>query len=564
MKLKCDAMERFPSPCSRCVKNGHFCEIDRNFQRERKRRSEPMQAAPKIPTPTLPGVMTPLSQIESLETANDSGAEMQCSETALFSSFQPENDLQPKDEILYGTIITGDRIRLMFCMFLEHYHKYLPILPLEYVSPTKLSVESPLLFWCICSVTAVTTAPDLVNVIQDHVRDLISKSYLTHYIYKPFTALSNVCAMVFLCYWPLTHRTVQEDASWTYCGLATHMALQIGLHRSKFTEEYAIGNETRTTSKMKLLTWMGCFLVNQLNADFHGVPSTAPLDYTYMPDLNQYSEEDPHVADMIKRVKILHALKKGIEVLGTPDGAMNPSARALLHRSVEDTFSQLLSEISPLSELVELTYLHAKLQLHSFLLTPDVPVADQRDAIIPTYLVCMQHIQVIRKMLDKDHNYQYWPFFIVTNLLIATIVLFKLTISPYADMIDGDVARNNISDSFTLMKRLSTYDNDMAQRSIHFMESVKSMYVEKGISPQICPVKTRLGAGVFTSTLLEYKTWQRSKALKEQQQQTDQTMLRGENTPMPTRDIVKPFFDLMTFDDFWNWDLLPDTMKEIH
>lgn len=563
MKLKCDAMEQFPSPCSRCVKNAQFCEIDRNFQRERKRRSEPTQNTQKLSPPTLPGVLTPLNQIESLGTVNDSAAtDLSTSEAALVSALQSENDLQPKDEILCGTVITGDRIRLMFHVFINHYHNYLPILPLEYVSPFKLSAESPLLFWCICSVTAATCAPDLVNVIHEHVRNLISKAYLTHYIYKPFTALSNVCAMVFLCYWPLTHRTIQEDASWTYCGLATHMALQIGLHRSKFTEEYAIASETRTTSKMKLLTWLGCFLVNQLNADFHGVPSTAPLDYTYMPDLTQYSQQDPHVADLIKRVKILHALKKGIDVLGTPDGAMNPAARALLHRSVEDTFSQLLSEISPLSELVELTYLHAKLQLHSFLLTPDVPVADQRDAVIPTYLVCMQHIQVIRNMLDKDPNCQYWPFFIVTNLLIATVALFKLTISSFSKMIDEDVARNNISDSFTLMKRLSTYDRDMAQRGITFMEGVKCMYLEKQISPHICPVKTRLGAGIFTSTLLEFKKWQRAKAMMEKQDQEEPNFLNEEDTAIPTNAMIGPFFDLMTFDDFWNWDFWPDTMKE--
>ncbi|KAH8551598.1 hypothetical protein BGW37DRAFT_494299 [Umbelopsis sp. PMI_123] len=565
MKLKCDAMDRFPSPCSRCSKNNHFCEIDRNFQRERKRRSEPQQIPQQAQPLNMHGILNSTSQMDSLDKVAtvDDPTNSENVEPPLVSVLQSPDDLQPKDEPLLGTIIPGHRIRLMFDSFINLYLKHLPILPLEYARPSKLSAESPLLFWCICSITAATTCPDLTDVIHEHVRDLISKAYLTHYIYNPFTALSNVCAMVFLCYWPLTHRTIQEDASWTYCGLTTHMALQIGLHRSKFTEEYAIASETRTTSKMKLLTWLGCFLVNQLNADFHGVPSTAPLDYTYIPDLTQYSEQDPHVADMIKRVKILHALKKGIDVLGTPDGAMNPAAKGLLHRSVEDTFSQLLNEITPLSEIAELTYLHAKLQIHSFLLTPDTPESDQKNAIIPTYLVCIQHIQVVRHLLDKDPNCQYWPFFIVTNLLIATIVLFKLSISRFRNMIDVDVARNNISDSFILLKRLSTYKGDMATRGRIFMEGVQSMYIEKAISPQLCPVKTRLGAGIFTSTLLEYKKWQRAKAEKQKEEQIAQNGIDMANNNPTYKALIGPFFDVMTFDDFWNWDVWPDTMKAV-
>jgi hypothetical protein len=102
----------------------------------------------------------------------------------------------------------------------------------------------------------------------------------------------------------------------------------------------------------------------------------------------------------------------------------------------------------------------------------------------------------------------------------------------------------------------------MAQRGIAFLEGVKDMYLEKQIPPHICPVKTRLGAGIFTSTLLEFKKWQRAKAMKEKQDQEEPNFLNEENTAIPTNAIIGPFFDLMTFDDFWNWDFWPDTMKE--
>lgn len=548
MKLKCDAMEQFPSPCSRCKKSGNFCEIDRNFQRERKRRAEGPKEAQVANLSSIPEMLTPQSQISPLI------------QPVYPVPAKPADDsrlppIEAKDEIISGTTISGDRIVLMYHMFITHYYRFLPILPLEYVNPAAISENCPLLFWCICSIVAPSCAPDLVTVIHDHVRYLIGTVYLTHYMFKPFTALSNVCALVLLCHWPLSHKTVQEDASWTYCGLATHMALQIGLHRSKFIEEYGIASETsRNASKMKLLTWLGCFLVNQLNADFHGIPSSAPLDYSYIPDPAQYAG-DEHVSDLIKRVKILHALKKGIEILGTSDGIIKTGALPLLHRSLEDSFSQLLAEISPLSDLAELTYLHAKLQLHSFLLTPNVPLSEQRNAIIPTYLVCIQHIQTVKRMLEQDPRCRYWPFFIITNVLIASVVLFKLAISQFRDMIDQDVARNHIADSFTILRSLTLHQEDMAGRGIRLIEGIKSMYEEKLISPQICSVKTRLGAGIFTSTLLEFKKWQSMKT-----PHTEPTPVSQAATvpALPGQGTTNPFFDLMTFDDFWNAEFWPE------
>ncbi|KAG2173255.1 hypothetical protein INT43_004629 [Umbelopsis isabellina] len=549
MKLKCDAMEQFPSPCSRCKKSGNFCEIDRNFQRERKRRAEGSKEAQVANLSSIPEILTPQSQISPLIPPVNHIPAKPDEESRL-------PPIEAKDEIISGTTISGDRIVLMYHMFITHYYRFLPILPLEYVNPAAISTDCPLLFWCICSIVAPSCAPDLVTVIHENVRYLVSTVYLTHYMFKPFTALSNVCALVLLCHWPLSHKTIQEDASWTYCGLATHMALQIGLHRSKFIEEYAVASVTsRNASKMKLLTWLGCFLVNQLNADFHGIPSSASLDYSYIPDPAQY-EQDEHVSDFIKRVKILHALKKGIDILGTPDGIIKTGALPLLHRSLEDSFSQLLAEISPLSDLAELTYLHAKLQLHSFLLTPDVPVSEQRNAIIPTYLVCIQHIQIVKRMLDKDPRCRYWPFFIVTNVLIASVVLFKLAISQFREMIDQDVARNHIADSFTLLRKLTLHQEDMAARGIRLIEGIKSMYEEKLISPQICSVKTRLGAGIFTSTLLEFKKWQSMKTPN--QEPTPGGSQAAAAPAVPGQSTMWPFFDLMSFDDFWNAEFWPE------
>jgi hypothetical protein len=76
--------------------------------------------------------------------------------------------------------------------------------------------------------------------------------------------VSIIQALLILCWWPLPFRAKISDPSWTYCGMATHYALQFGLHRPHHHSDFYYqidleGEELIVQQK----TWIACFITNQ-------------------------------------------------------------------------------------------------------------------------------------------------------------------------------------------------------------------------------------------------------------------------------------------------------------
>lgn len=85
-------------------------------------------------------------------------------------------------------------------------------------------------------------------------------------VHRGLPTLVLIKALLILCVWPLpfTSRTV-DDVSWLLCGVATHKALQIGLHRPTKAYEFCSQDisEYDASPQNRRLTWLACFIVNQ-------------------------------------------------------------------------------------------------------------------------------------------------------------------------------------------------------------------------------------------------------------------------------------------------------------
>ena len=74
-----------------------------------------------------------------------------------------------------------------------------------------------------------------------------------------------VQALLLLSVWPFPFNAVNEEPSWLHCGLATHMAMLLGLHRPlhPFRLLNAAGAEIGDLP-MRTRTWLACFIVDQM------------------------------------------------------------------------------------------------------------------------------------------------------------------------------------------------------------------------------------------------------------------------------------------------------------
>ncbi|KAI8891329.1 hypothetical protein K501DRAFT_319357 [Backusella circina FSU 941] len=567
MKIRCDASERFPDSCSHCEKAKSFCEIDRNFQRKQSRR---------ISSKKKTNLTSPKSTSRtSIPIQTDSNPLQLDSNIAEFFT---------KDEVIQNVIIKADTINHLFQVFNTHYYPYVPVFPKEYLNPSLLSSESQILFWTVCSIAAPIGCPSLMYTISEHVKQLLQKQAFAYYFYNPFFAMAHVLSLLLLCYWPLPHKTSQEDVSWVYCGQAIHMGLLIGLHRSSFKNEYILHDtEQQQRQRVTGLIWMTCFHANQLLASFHGLLSTAVLEHTaFSKAILEKSEEDPSLHEFLKQVKILQTLDRCMKALGATssvtqvNGAADPAIRGLLHKTFEDSFSQLAVDCSPMSKVTEIYYLHSKLQLHCFLLSPDSTAEDQKSVILPVYFVCTQIIKMAKKLVeDNTQDYRAWPIMITRCIIVAAVVLFRISTSNYKHHIDEEIARNSISDAYSIFRRISIEPKDTPGRCINLLNGLSNMLATNSLSNEICTVYSRLGAGIFCGMLMDYKKWA---AANDHTPNAPKIMTKDELNGKSTATLINTFEAdtsssstvdlslfagadslnlLLTMDEMWDWSTWP-------
>ncbi|CAO3641434.1 unnamed protein product [Cunninghamella echinulata] len=354
-----------------------------------------------------------------------------------------------------------------------------------------------------------------------------------------------------------------------------------------FDKQHKKSNE-QSRAKFHALMWMASFFVNQQLADLHGVPATANLDYSLLSefhikkkstthssyknknnikrrkknnhaienekkgdekdtrfedkeiensdddDNDDDSEYDETLNDFLKQIHILHLLNRSIYTLGVDTNStlhshngVEASCRKLIHTNLGTNLSQLGMDFSPMSPMTELIYLHAKLQLHSFLLQPDSLDRDKISSITPTSYVCIQIIHLIQSMYQqqqqvKEKAYQSWPVFITRDLINASVILFRLVTSSYKLWLDEENALNALQDAHSLLKNISLNIDDPAARGARIIDKLRLMSSLGALKTDINYLQTRLGAGLFWGLLMDYKLWATKLEEEELQKQQEQ------------------------------------------
>jgi len=141
-----------------------------------------------------------------------------------------------------------------------HYHESFPILP-DITTFLEHSNRCPLLFWTVMVIALIGKVEqrDLYFSLVDPIQTLASN--ITQPESRSFHAIQ---ALLLLCCWPLPFGPTKNDPSHTFCVLATHNALRLGLHRPKHPSDFeydAVIDEETLILRRK--TWVACFIVNQ-------------------------------------------------------------------------------------------------------------------------------------------------------------------------------------------------------------------------------------------------------------------------------------------------------------
>jgi hypothetical protein len=177
-----------------------------------------------------------------------------------------------QDKSLGNVHLTAAQVTELFRVYFLQCHPYLPFT--ISTDPETTNEKCPLLFWVICAVASSTgTMLDL----QPHIQVMVGQVAI-----NPPRSIEVVQALLVLCMWPFPFYSTLGDPSFPYCGLATQIGLQIGLHRPSLSQEFSSKKQVLDVREdVRKTTWMACYVVNQMQVGRLGVPLSISADYPF-------------------------------------------------------------------------------------------------------------------------------------------------------------------------------------------------------------------------------------------------------------------------------------------
>ncbi|KAL1890318.1 hypothetical protein Sste5346_008320 [Sporothrix stenoceras] len=388
VKLRCDAAQRYPSPCSRCEKRRKTCVFDSEFKRR------PVRGA-------LERLLEEKEQLKQIVDSLGAGATVTTNAgtaptTSHITPSQTQSEASPVvhtvddtpgydlDGVRLGFAVVDDLFEFYTSVFLP----MLPILDITSKSPAAVCADSELLFWTILITAAQNHPEHRISVFVPLVTPY--RRLLADALVRPARTVYMTQALLIVTAWPLSVEMQRNDPSWYYCGFAASSAIHLRLHEAEALwwyssaggreEVVAEGGDGHRGNSARYRTWLGAFVVsNTLSIDM-GLPSpmgaVAPLAQNLLKQLGDDALPEVFAA----RIELQSILFRSDTILkDTASSSASFSSRNPLLDVLErelDSFEQKWTTVESTSErkklplTIHLDLLGARLRLRAPLLMP--------------------------------------------------------------------------------------------------------------------------------------------------------------------------------------------------
>jgi hypothetical protein len=235
---------RQSEPCTRCSQRHLVCNYQPRFLRSRKRR--------RVDLAEDHGSASPHGIEDKWPASNESSPpitlDAQRNLPEAVADQEPSCLYTGPDVSIEDVVLRTPDINDHLRYFFSNMHIHFPFLGSPFPA-TEILQTSPLLFWTIIAIACGFRNRALYR----------STSY-------PFSLSSETCqALCLLCLWPFEADDPNDDPVFVYAGMATHLALHIGMHRPQYSREFKQINKTMPTNQLpsssRLLAWCACIFV---------------------------------------------------------------------------------------------------------------------------------------------------------------------------------------------------------------------------------------------------------------------------------------------------------------
>lgn len=382
-KVKCDAQEHLPDPCSRCRKKNHECILDASFKRTAKRAKlmaleremellkrnlesegtrSPYHPSPPVATAGPVSKSTPQPIYPAPSHNLPSAAYIPKVQPLTSSSttntntnihMQSQTHPQPPSHgsPICTTAIGYDSVTLdpptinhLFARFVQKYHPFLPVVDVS-KGPELIHKLCPALFWAIMSIASRRYDRDrqlmmhLTPVLRACMSDIYAISPVSKDGSPNVATVYSVQAFLLCAMWPPLTSMISTDSAWSSAGAAMFSAVRVGLHCPGFARDFARIKETTSALpqiREQMRTWVCCNIVSQAIACMYGFPSFTSFDATVISFQHQDDYDNTYETSVevdTPSTSSPYALNSASPVgpsgpshsVGSSNGAMGPS-----------------------------------------------------------------------------------------------------------------------------------------------------------------------------------------------------------------------------------------------
>ncbi|KAH0531286.1 hypothetical protein TsFJ059_000140 [Trichoderma semiorbis] len=354
VKLRCDAQQRFPAPCTRCEKQVKTCVFDPRFKRQVVRGTlqkviEEKEELEKLIDSLKNGFRasdaSPSINSKNTKTPEDIGIEVD--DLQLAATPSSTTAVYELGGIHFGPLVINELLEHFYINYFYH----VPFI-ISGKSADWIHQESELLFWTLLLISARNHP---IHSQQFTRLKAALLKLLSEYLIRSIRNIYTVQSLLLLCAWPMPVMTQSDDPSWNYCNLAVSAVQQIGIR-----ESLPPVGEISPESLVYFKTWLGCFVMSTELATDHGFPppmtSVAGRLPSIKPHMQQYFSHEFWARCELQE----YSIRVSTMMSGISPSQLQMSLLNLLERDLDSLGARVQN---PLSQRYQIDFLAARLRL---------------------------------------------------------------------------------------------------------------------------------------------------------------------------------------------------------
>lgn len=463
-KTRCDAVATHPGPCSHCLKKNAFCTLEVLTTKPDRGADMLEELSDEVDSvKKMLEAMTDRKQklIEALVKRRNAGVSVAAMQLVLIPdseecSVLPAPQLSADSDFILSSDTASapfsiglNDAQFHFADYKDHFLQFLPIFPQSFFEKDIMSIyhENDLLFWCIL-LTSFRRSSSYGSFF--HLSQHIKARVVEMCWYNTPRHVYTLASLLILTTWPLPSpdtETMEDDIAIKFLALMKRIALQLGLHKVEFINEFSHKTAVDVSEEATLnnLIRERIYKFIAINSN-HWLISLGISNSNYNGTETDYvinkanglfdgnSPEDRYTNWLLR----LSLIQLKLNETMYEQKSSQPDATRLMNIHMFDVILNRLSSQSDLADdyLTRLSVEYLRLQLYVYAFsTRNVTLRNYKSFVKRALISCKRALDLYEKVFYGHRNFAEIPVHYKFVVELASLILMRVFHSPYLDSV---------------------------------------------------------------------------------------------------------------------------------